>query len=402
MQANQNRVFRRCLLLLSALAGILIAALILFACADGRAKDSEANASSERESDPGATLTCALSDYTIVRGDSSGNPVLKQALNLRSAVRSKANIDLPLSTDFTPDEGAPEILIGMTNRKESIELAGALTESTKFILKAVGNKIVILAGTQKGLAEAVTYLTNEYLSGAAKATDVSQIDHTEPLEDVVLLNKSRSLQFVLPDNTSEQFAVCAESILASFEIPGLHLVTRSHFTADHAICIGNVPQDAVSASYADIVGENEYIARLAAGNVYLQGKSELLTLMALGDFLSTLREQIDYDFEGNLCLHLPKTYNFSKTWDFSVPRLTSGNLDNSESISTTSHIFYYSEVTKEAVTLFKQQLAFLGFTPDPVVSNYYSAPGVSATLSYLPSNRTLSVTVIHSTDSTGQ
>ena len=31
MQANQNRVFRRCLLLLSALAGILIAALILFA-----------------------------------------------------------------------------------------------------------------------------------------------------------------------------------------------------------------------------------------------------------------------------------------------------------------------------------------------------------------------------------
>ncbi|MBE6673215.1 MAG: hypothetical protein E7599_06820, partial [Ruminococcaceae bacterium] len=295
MQANQNRVFRRCLLLLSALAGILIAALILFACADGRAKDSEANAPSESESDPGATLTCALSDYTIVRGDSSGNPVLKQALNLRSAVRSKANIDLPLSTDFTPDEGAPEILIGMTNRKESIELAGALTESTKFILKAVGNKIVILAGTQKGLAEAVTYLTNEYLSGAAKATDVSQIDHTEPLEDVVLLNKSRSLQFVLPDNTSEQFAVCAESILASFEIPGLHLVTRSHFTADHAICIGNVPQDAVSVSYADIVGENEYVA--GPDTVLLLDLNQPHRYEALGD----IWEHEWVNFSGGCC-----------------------------------------------------------------------------------------------------
>ena len=394
MQPKEKRRPRRRLLTLTLLVTLLFAsALFLFACRQsvgGKTHNSDGN--SEEELLSGSEL----SQYTIVRGDNSGNPILKQALSLRSSLRSRGDVDLPLSTDFIPDSGKPEILVGMTNRKASAQVALDLTESTKFIVRSVDNKIVVLANTQKGLAEAVSFLAAQCSKGSGTPPDLHAIDHTEPLDEVVLMNENRKLQFVLPNGSSEQFVAYANAIIESFGIEEFTPVHQNEFTAEHAVYVGTVTSDSVSVSYKEIIGENEYTARLAANNVYLQGESELLTLTALGDFMSLLCDRLDYDFKGNLCVSLPSTVNFSKTWEHMTPRPIKGTLVNAESISSDTSVFDYSNVPIHVYDLYKRQLTALGFHSDPVVTNYYQKGSTVAILDYRVTSQQLSVMITSS------
>ena len=384
MQPVKKSRPKRRFLLFTALIAILALALLLFACENTDSSQSSNQSQSENSENIGCD---SLSQYTIVRGDNSGNPTLKQALNLRTSIRSQANIDLPLSTDFIPDSGKPEILVGMTNRKASIDVSLEITESTKFIVRSVGNKIVVLSNTQNGLEEGVSYLASQY------SADISSINHTEYSDEIILMNKNRTLQFVLPNDAPSQFSECAQTIIDSFGIGNISLASENKFNSEHAIFIGTVSKDPVSLSYADIINENEYTARLAANNVYLQGENDYLVLMALGDFLTLLSKHLDYDFEGNLCISLPDNINFSKTWEHALPKPINAELDSYENVSSNTQIFHYSSVSKEFFSLYKHQLLALGFSTDPLVSNYYQTGSTTAILDYLPEKQSLNVTI---------
>ena len=268
-----------------------------------------------------------------------------------------------------------------------------LTESTKFIIRSVENKIVVLANTQKWLEEAVNYLCTQYIQSDTEETNVSLINHTEFSEETLLMNKNHQLQFVLPNNISDHFTECAKAMIDSLNVDEFTLVTQSEYTSDHAIYIGTVTSDPISVSYADIINKNEYTARLAANNIYLQGENEILTLMSLGEFLTKLNKHLDYDFEGNLCISLPDTVNFSKTWNYSIPKPIKGNLENCESISADTHVYHFNSVSKDAFALYKHQLHAIGFHADPIVSNYYQTENMTAVLSYSPTESIMSVTI---------
>ncbi|MBE6637844.1 MAG: hypothetical protein E7616_00095 [Ruminococcaceae bacterium] len=333
----------------------------------------------------------SLLEYTIVRGDSSGNPVLKQALNLRAFIREKCRNDLPLTTDFTPDEGKAEILVGYTNRQESQDVAKELNDSVRFIIRTVGNKIVIAANTQNNLAAAIEYFANEILPG--KVNSVSDIDYTQTQQSLILMNVNNQCHFVIPDNASKEFATCAQSMLDTLKIPDLTLTRYSAYNGGTAVIIGNIPQDEISAAYALSVNENEYIARTAAGNVYLQGYNDLLTLTAFGDFLVNIQTLADRDMDGNRCLSTDIDYSFNSTWEFSVPKPLQATLDNSESITGACHIFYYSSVSEHAYSLFKQMLSFLGYTASPYSTTDYQLGNSELSLNYLSDDQTLSVLI---------
>lgn len=395
MQKSQERPRSRAVLLSVFSVLLALIAVILFACGDSSETQTDNQNAEANDSEATVIVTGKLADYTIVRADNSGNPILKQVLNLRGRVRDKNKIELPYGTDFTQDKGQPEILIGMTNRKESIEVARELTESTRFILRAVNNKLVILSNTQKGLAEAISYLSDVYLTTQSQLDDITQIDHTELSTDVILMNKDHSFQFVLPNKCSSGFSECASLLIQSYNIPEFSLVKQARFNANHSVCIGAVEEDSLSMSYANIVNQDEYTARVAKNNVYLQAENELLTLIALDNFLSAVKERIDYDFEGNLCVTLPESFYVTKTWTHPIPMLCLGNLDNSEELDDFTHIFYYSDVTGDAYSLFKKQLSYFGFTADAVVSNYYYQNGTGVALNYSSGDRTLSITLTY-------
>ena len=64
------------------------------------------------------------------------------------------------SDESTTDDGTPEILVGITNREESLEAAKLLKTYLDYSISTIGNKIVIVANTPERLESAV----EEFLS----------------------------------------------------------------------------------------------------------------------------------------------------------------------------------------------------------------------------------------------
>ena len=101
------------------------------------------------------------SHVRIVRpadADADSKPV-KTAIELRKTINNVTSVSPELGDDWikdgaTHDSSALEILVGATNYTETAEVTKDLTYG-EYIIKAVGNKIVIFSYTDSGYTKAV-------------------------------------------------------------------------------------------------------------------------------------------------------------------------------------------------------------------------------------------------------
>ena len=383
MQANNKHKAHRFLLTLCVLLSALTLTLLLTSC--GGDHDGAGSAQNMPEIKNGSG---ALAGYSIVRGDNSGNAVLKAALNLRAATRQRDGSTLNLYTDFT--ESTPmEILVGPTNRPESLQAQKELNDSVQYILRSAGDKIVLAAATQKNLLAAVERLVEECINGSA---DPKALDIVQKNEGLLLYSQNRHCSFVVPDSASDEFIDCASQMLGTLDLPDLKIVRYTDYEGGPAVMLGKMPEDTINLAYSAFLNENEYIARTAAEKVYLLGANDLLTMIALGDYLYDLQALLDRDWEGNRYICSPADYSFNSTWNFPVPKPVQATLENSESISTTTHLFYYTGVSKYSLSLFKQVLTFLGYTPMPYEEGHYVQGDNTISLDFSAEDGSLSVT----------
>lgn len=103
-----------------------------------------------------------VSDYIIVRPSDCQSFILDAMGELRGAIKSKYGVDLKPSDDWVRDlkkgeayvSEAPEILIGETNRKESIDVLATL-QPGEYKVCVSGNKLVLIGTTDYLTAMAV-------------------------------------------------------------------------------------------------------------------------------------------------------------------------------------------------------------------------------------------------------
>ena len=106
----------------------------------------------------GKTEPFDWSGYTVMRADNAADYEVKAAVSLRSRL-GEAGIALELTTDWVkrgdpvPESGR-EILIGVTNRPESIAASEGL-KSKDYIIRKDGERVVIAGGSESALNEAV-------------------------------------------------------------------------------------------------------------------------------------------------------------------------------------------------------------------------------------------------------
>ena len=88
--------------------------------------------------------------YTLVRPDYCDDTLTASFVSLRKALETYTGKDQTMKTDFlgrgeevTDFDGIPEILVGMTNRKETAAVLNDLPENG-YEIRKIGNKIVIL------------------------------------------------------------------------------------------------------------------------------------------------------------------------------------------------------------------------------------------------------------------
>ncbi len=136
--------------------------------------------------------------YTLVRGDSCSAEVTRAAQLLRNGLLEMSGVDkdsFPIETDWGKDgtvgdnASRREILVGETNRQESIDAKNELGENDYLIrVSADGNKIVLIGSDDGHTVMAVTEFLRTYfgydpLGAASSATNNKEMRLRLPVDD---------------------------------------------------------------------------------------------------------------------------------------------------------------------------------------------------------------------------
>lgn len=119
----------------------------------------------------------SISEFKIVRsnGASRTSPEREAVLVVRDAIKTSAGVELARETDTynknDPEataavESAKEILVGQTNRKETAQALEGL-QPQEYIIKVIGNKLVITGACEEGTLAAAEYFAANCLTAGA-------------------------------------------------------------------------------------------------------------------------------------------------------------------------------------------------------------------------------------------
>ncbi|MBR4292822.1 MAG: hypothetical protein IKT54_04330 [Clostridia bacterium] len=160
---------------ITALVALLLTSVLAVSCKD---------ASSDVANEPTVTLDLVKNGetpFTIIRPemDESGATV-EQMKAIRDSFKENTGIRISMEIDWLkvgqePDPEKYEILIGQTNRPESAEAIKGL-KYHDYVVKVVGNKVVINGQSPEALKMAADYFINEVLSKAEEGSDLSVTD----------------------------------------------------------------------------------------------------------------------------------------------------------------------------------------------------------------------------------
>ncbi|MBQ1194935.1 MAG: SGNH/GDSL hydrolase family protein [Clostridia bacterium] len=162
----------------------------LMACNEGTADETTASLAEttvEETTAPAPSglllVTQGTTDYVIVRPEQCQNYITDAMTDLRKAIESKYGVSIKPQDDWVKGHPkgeayiseAPEILIGETNRKESMEVLATL-QPGEYKVCVSGNKLVLIG-------------TTDYLTGLAVQEFVKFINESANATDLMVLNE---------------------------------------------------------------------------------------------------------------------------------------------------------------------------------------------------------------------
>ncbi len=235
--------------------------------------------------------------YTVVYADGISDLILDEARNLSSQLRETFDIRVDRGSDVKiaePETEAYEILIGNTDREESKTaldyLNGTRLNTEKdYLIKVMGEKIVIVANTDEVLAQAVRYFTTTYAIGYAEFTplgegyeylfkaqySISGASIAEnPLNEYVIVTPAiKSLTW------GDKIREFRENLKASSGIE-LNAVKHDVAPTDKEIVVGNTNRETgVNPS------ENDWIIKVVGKKLVVNGGSDLAIAEAMDALL---------------------------------------------------------------------------------------------------------------------
>ena len=155
------------------LVGMMLALFLLMtavACGPDSEDPGEQTPEDNTPTVPQVTLAeNGVAKYVVVRSDMTMNTSLetKLSLQIKNALNVVTGAEFELKTDWeNKDDNAAltEILLGRTNRAESIAAIEEIKdEEDAYIVRVSGNKIVIVGNGEKALKEAVNYFMKNYV-----------------------------------------------------------------------------------------------------------------------------------------------------------------------------------------------------------------------------------------------
>ena len=143
---------------LACLIALIMTASALASC-KGPEASSNPNNNTNQNKEVIALITQGMSDYTVIRPDTTTATVRQATADLVSALSKATGCAITPGTDWvnhgeSAPADTPEILVGLTNRQESIDAHAALGEN-EYTVALVGKRLVIVGYNDESTAAAV-------------------------------------------------------------------------------------------------------------------------------------------------------------------------------------------------------------------------------------------------------
>lgn len=210
-----------------------------------------------------------------------------------------------LADETNAADGTPEILVGITNRAESISSAAELPTYLDYAIYRIGNNIAIIANTPERLEEAVDKFIS--LIEVRTEADSKQLFYTggEVLLDSYTDYSIADLKLgdtpihefsvVISANASELDKSIAENLLGWFRtVSGAQpaLTTDAAAEEEFEILIGSTARDATAdlANGSTVLGDAHYCLRMKDGKLVLAAADERGYARALAELRSMITE----------------------------------------------------------------------------------------------------------------
>ncbi|MBQ9079714.1 MAG: glycerophosphodiester phosphodiesterase family protein [Clostridia bacterium] len=215
-------------------------------------------------------------EYKILRSDNSADIVTQAASDLRGAIQEKYGIkSVSIGTDFErnvdPSTRYPyEILVGSTNRDESIQALGSI-KYNDFIIKVSGTRVVIAGGNDEKTVEAVKYFIANYLTADSLelSSDLLYVDEAEyPKSNQTLLGKNLSEYTLVCPNSYKEYASIIAGELGEMCGAIINIASENNDAVENEIIIASLKRG-VSGTW----GVDDYSIRVDGTKIYIGGGS---------------------------------------------------------------------------------------------------------------------------------
>lgn len=346
-----------------------------------------------------------LTDYLLIRSDTSDTTVLKNVLSIKNAVESRFGGTMLSKTDWSADiesgeKSRNEILVGNTDRPESKKAYDELKGKTGYILRSDNDQIVIAASTKKLLSKAVEVFILNYIDRAKDGylpSDFNMVNYDASL--CVLGETNRELTLVIPKNASDAVSLAAERLAMRIEtLFGIapSVQKTGGFSDTVVVKCSSVSTQLVkkvldSKNSWKICTDGEVLTILGTGDI------ELISAMATLDRL--LAETVDYNFDDLPLMFFDRALVLNNLWDHTFPDVIGGAYVGTEAISALDTCSYFEKVSAEEYKFWQDLLMKTGkFTTLAVSQNgdgfsvRNNALGKDLIITYDLSNELLTVT----------
>ncbi|MBQ9085731.1 MAG: MBL fold metallo-hydrolase [Clostridia bacterium] len=324
-----------------------------------------------------------VADYTLVRSSNADKYLTRALTEWKKSIDEATGGAFELKDDFVPfgqaaDSSTKEILIGKTNRAESEQVYAEMGNLHRYVIRQVGNKIVVAAPTTELLQEAMKYLSVNYFAKSAKngtfplAENMNYVSEDIPYLELVADGAAQYGVVYNSDGASQMNSVAKKitnimNKAATKDATDLMddtalLVSGGLDASRKMIVVGNPKFPAVEA----IGNAGKYMGwRLVndANHIFAFGLDAEATEGACDALVELLTCGLYVNESGYLRIGIPEEQGgMVEDWADNAPIYTEGTLSHTENFSRDMYSFYYTGTNKTEFNAYCQKVTENGYT----------------------------------------
>ncbi|MBO5326827.1 MAG: hypothetical protein J6A84_01740 [Clostridia bacterium] len=365
---------RRILSLLLCIALLLSSVMILASCKKNKDKDGVS----------GDRIDVDLTGYTVIRDSFLTDLGAKQVYSVTKSIKNLTSVELSVFEDDSItviEDDTPEILIGETSRKESLDTFDSIEGlgwAIRFFEET--NKLVILGKTPYLTRVAMTHFERKYLDAANARETVLSIEKSVTVSDMETLSLKEGDQTftVVYDQWASYMGFDYYPHDVSLEIQ-VDLLSKCGIEPEVVLSSAQPVVKEILVGNMDRPEMKEEIAKIEANEVALTMRGGKILLVSWCDeTLGAAKELFDdmlfgssvEDEAGNVTYQIPANctvvQSYSDKWVVDFPKPTGENITPHGAAYVEDDYIQYiyggSGVNREAFVAYCETLKAAGFT----------------------------------------